>query len=635
MRMKWAFTLVFAFVLLQGAAAARAQEVSQSPGGIDELKEQIAKLARVEGDASVPAEVRNLNRGFLEERRARLRALLQNKLEALRSYRAAVGSALTPDETRQVDDSILGIEKDLRELQPGATRPAAAEASTAGVAPSVAPPVVTGGGVAVARASGARTASALFAPAAPRQDLVPVGSDPDPSDDNVIRKAIREQIVSLSGEVGRAAPAANQTLAQARMEAMDITANPLLYSLLLTNRMLPRDEFVRDIEAARIDKQTGGTGGNAGSTTLVSKGGTPAVLGFAVENGGLTRSVDGTTVTFRGNPVGLVEAFQKTGFIPSYRDSQSASLLRKLSFSVSFDTSRGDTPGTFLANRQQLSSYSLRYEFKNDRDPRNPKYKKDWERLVSGHAQSMVNGIARIQRFLDTHPAYVAWRTAAQEAVAAASPGDLPDVLARQFEAFQAIEIPAELAALVESFQTDFTAYRQERGKLLDLVAKAPIFTLEYVNDRRPGLIDTSTLNFIAETGMFEGRADLTFNGTVTFFNADPGAGMKRVRNFDNSLRLDVPLGDMRRFGAFLTFAGKYQRMMEDEKTSGGAAMATKGDIATGQLLLTIPVGKTGFKIPISMSFANRTEFIKEKEVKGNFGFTFDLDSVLQRLKPF
>ncbi|HEX7956633.1 MAG TPA: hypothetical protein VF508_06810 [Pyrinomonadaceae bacterium] len=110
---------------------------------------------------------------------------------------------------------------------------------------------------------------------------------------------------------------------------------------------------------------------------------------------------------------------------------------------------------------------------------------------------------------------------------------------------------------------------------------------------------------------------------------------MKRVRNFDNSLRLDVPLGDMRRFGAFLTFAGKYKRMLEDEKTAAGATIATKGDMATGQLLLTIPVGRTGFKIPISMSFANRTEFIKEKEVRGNFGFTFDLDSVLEKLKPF
>src|SRR5205085_507175 len=228
-------------------------------------------------------------------------------------------------------------------------------------------------------------------------------------------------------------------------------------------------------------------------------------LGFAVENGGLTRTVDGTTVTFRGNPVGLVEAFQKTGFIPSYQDSKSTELLRKLSFSVSFDTSRGNTPGTLLANRQQLSSYSFRYEFKNDRDPRNKKYADEW-------------------------------------------------------------------------------------AKLVEIIAKAPIFTVEYVNNRRPGLIDTSTLNFIAETGMFQGKADLTYNGTVTFFNSSPGAGMKRVRNFDHSLRLDMPIGDPRRFSGILTFAGKYKRLMEDEMTSGGAKMKIKGDMATGQLLFTIPI---------------------------------------------
>ena len=110
---------------------------------------------------------------------------------------------------------------------------------------------------------------------------------------------------------------------------------------------------------------------------------------------------------------------------------------------------------------------------------------------------------------------------------------------------------------------------------------------------------------------------------------------MKRVRNFDHSLRLDMPIGDPRRFSGILTFAGKYKRLMEDEMTSGGAKMKIKGDMATGQLLFTIPIKGSGFKIPISLTFANRTEFVKEKEVRGNFGFTFDLDSILEKFKPF
>lgn len=39
--------------------------------------------------------------------------------------------------------------------------------------------------------------------------------------------------------------------------------------------------------------------------------------------------------------------------------------------------------------------------------------------------------------------------------------------------------------------------------------------------------------------------------------------------------------------------------------------------------------------IPISFTIANRTELVKEKEVRGNFGFTFNLDQILARFNPF
>ena len=42
-----------------------------------------------------------------------------------------------------------------------------------------------------------------------------------------------------------------------------------------------------------------------------------------------------------------------------------------------------------------------------------------------------------------------------------------------------------------------------------------------------------------------------------------------------------------------------------------------------------------GMQLPLSFTFANRTELVKEKEVRGNFGFTFNFDSLLSRIKPF
>lgn len=657
MSTKWLGILLIAAILLFSNIVAQGQETAREPS-IGELKEQIAKLLSIDRDETVPADVKSINRKFLEQRRAQLRLLLQKNIEGLRSYRAKAGSVLTAEETKVIERSISEWQADL-DSQP-AQLPQASTLTQPVSSPATSiVPATDGNGSGSGNANGnangngSTTLNESFgstlgpsltahaaAPPSPGQDFVPKGSDPAGTD--LVRDDVRRQLAAVVREVaGAQAVPGVRTLAQARKEAFDITANPQLYAeliaLILTNKMLPRDDFIRDIETARIDKQVGGGETNAGSTSLVTKGGTPAILGFAVENGALSRKVDGTTVTFRGNPIGLVEALQKKGFVPSFEDdSDSAKLLRKLSFSLSFDTSRGASPGTLLANRQQLSGYSLRYEFKNDRDPRNHKYKTQWESLVTDHAQKVANDIGRVMRFLDTHPAYRSWLTSAKEAVAGASNAELADVITRQFDGLQAIEIPAELAALVESFSTDFTAYRSHRSKLLEIVAKAPIFTFEYVNARRPGLIDTSNLKFIAETGLFKGKGDLTYNGSLTFFNADPGAGMKRIRDFDNSLRLDVPLGDVRKIGNFvLTFAGQYKRLMENDMTSTNSVMNIKGDIATGQVLFTIPVKGSGVKIPLSFTFANRTELVKEREVRGNFGFTFDLDALFAKFKPF
>ena len=53
-----------------------------------------------------------------------------------------------------------------------------------------------------------------------------------------------------------------------------------------------------------------------------------------------------------------------------------------------------------------------------------------------------------------------------------------------------------------------------------------------------------------------------------------------------------------------------------------------------GQAKLTIPLGNTGIQLPLSLTVANRTELIKEKEVRGQFGFTFDFSKLVNALNP-
>jgi hypothetical protein len=89
--------------------------------------------------------------------------------------------------------------------------------------------------------------------------------------------------------------------------------------------------------------------------------------------------------------------------------------------------------------------------------------------------------------------------------------------------------------------------------------------------------------------------------------------------------------GDM-----LLSFSGRYERLNGDTIDAFGVVTpGTKGDLAFGQAKLTIPIADWGIKLPLSVTFANRTELIKESTVRANFGFTFDLDPIFARFKPF
>src|SRR5262249_43930836 len=139
-------------------------------------------------------------------------------------------------------------------------------------------------------------------------------------------------------------------------------------------------------ESARTDKSVGASNTASGTTNLVSKGSIPSLLGFAVENGALSRTVSGTTVTFQGSPTGIIEARANQRLIQSYLNEDGVPILqvlRRVGFSTTFDTSRGTTSpaeGTpaqpvFTGSSQQLASWSFRVSLVNRRDPRHPVYR--------------------------------------------------------------------------------------------------------------------------------------------------------------------------------------------------------------------------------------------------------------------
>ncbi len=93
------------------------------------------------------------------------------------------------------------------------------------------------------------------------------------------------------------------------------------------------------------------------------------------------------------------------------------------------------------------------------------------------------------------------------------------------------------------------------------------------------------------------------------------------LRDVQLAGQLDRKLGEVAGFGnATLTMAGSYQWMKE----------VVTGHIGVFQTKLSLPAGKT-VKIPFSVTWANRTELIKEKDVRGQVGLTLDMDSLFRQ----
>ena len=305
-----------------------------------------------------------------------------------------------------------------------------------------------------------------------------------------------------------------------------------------------------------------------------------------------------------------------------------------------------------VGDRQQLSALSFRYEFVNHRDPRLKRYEREWEEFVANEgvrlgAQIFATTLAinnfgtRTSPMSFKDPALQAWldQTNTLIAAAGADPDELERILRSQTEALPVKLVSEETIHAVTDYARQFQAYTEMKNKLLDWIANARVFTVEYTNDRSVNAPDTSNFNFIAATGT--GRhIDLTANGSFTFFNkplaASPTAPRsKRMRDFQFAGQIDIPfnLGNAGQFDFW--FSGRYERLLEDAMTPAGILMPnTSGDIAVGQFGLNIPIKGLGMKFPVSLTFANRTELIKEKEIRGNFGFTFNWDTLLSRLKP-
>jgi hypothetical protein len=426
-------------------------------------------------------------------------------------------------------------------------------------------------------------------------------------------------------------------------------------------------------DEARPDKQLGAGASSSGSTSLTSKGSVPDVLGFAVENGALVQSASGTAITFSARPLQLVQALQKTGWVQSYKDIENnptLGILNRFSFGVTFDTTRGGTNGVFTGSTNQVSAFLAHVDLLNWRDPRSKRFDPQWEKLRAGALQEMSNKIYAVLDKVFDDPAfqkeYDTWKKDilidVTRALTSKDASTLANISAKAFTDFPPASVVPGAEAIVKSAADATTAVLTARQNILDYVGTAPIISFEYTDNLAvkavapsPQLPDISNLKLIVEAAPFHGGS-FTLNGSATIFNSPPvGFAAKRLRDAQASAQLDVPIKTVVSTlgNVLLSFSGRFEHIASDTLPTivaavpgamnlslpsladvfSGTGAALKGNLGLFQAKLTIPVKNSGVKIPLSVTWANRTELIKESDVRGNIGVTFDMDTIVGSLK--
>ena len=668
--------VLLAITLLMGIVA-QGQTAQENAERIRQLRAEITKRET----ADVPSDLVDLNRSKLIERRAELRTLLKVEIQNLQKHRTLLGEAITPEESQKIDEVVRNLGAEIDRLGASIQAELAAERpGTNNVMVSVQPlppsnPSASGNNNSQPPPNTASTNNAIAtvpvtvpAPSAPPPALAgPLSVAPPQGNADESKETINcpdvDQGTKAASELDKIVCGLVRDI-PLRRAARNFATNRIdlgsdqrfeLVKILIAKKATP--SYLVEAEDVRMDKQMGTTPGDNNSTSLVAKGGVPAILGFAVENGGLTRSVDGSAITFRGNPVGLFNAVANRGFVPSVKEDENDPLLRFLkrtSFAFTFNTDRGPDLGVFTGTKQQLSSFSGRVELINNR--RASQYIKDWEDFLSTKAQRLADVINESEFIDDSDPqnrkwldpALQAWFEQTQAALATATDPEISGILQARLDNLPVDQLQPQTKMFLDAIEQNLGLYMSGRDELLAKINSGTLVTFEYLNKREVNAPDTSNFTFIAEKGTQGGKVDFTFNGSLTMFNnldalrsfvsmnpTLPRA--RRLRDFQFAGQIDVPFGSVWEFGQFVFFAGgRYERLLENATTDLGQILPnTKGDIGYLQLGLKVPIKGTGFKIPFSVTFANRTELIKEKTIKGNFGFSLDLDTLFARFKPF
>lgn len=426
----------------------------------------------------------------------------------------------------------------------------------------------------------------------------------------------------------------------------------------------------------RTDQQLGAGASATGTTSLVTKAGSSQLISLAVDSGGLTRSVNGTTATLGTNSDQIFRTV--TNHNPNcllYVNCTSLgwfedNILNKLSLSAGFSlaqqstttaASSGQASGSassavsnvaIPSGAGRLANISAKFEVRNKFDPHQQAFQSKWKDLVDANAD-MKAAIKTIGDNTDLIKATLQKdapqldQDALYQAAKSDKSGTVLDNYFNEYftAALQKVEVDASLPVNVVNVLQNRATYHDLWNTMLDNAA-GTLFTVQYTFDQP--LNQPKTHDFTVVYGYsFKTMGAVTANGGFSLYDGALPAGAQygRFHYGQISAEYDQNLsGKTSSLQEQLTLAAYWQYQPQPSVLNIAAGtvapgtnipipngtqefVGTAGSLWVAQGKLTIK-GAGGIDIPVGVSWSNKTDLLQGSKVGAQVGISYDLSSL-------
>jgi hypothetical protein len=251
------------------------------------------------------------------------------------------------------------------------------------------------------------------------------------------------------------------------------------------------------------------------------------------------------------------------------------------------------------------------------------------------------------------------WQTLATAQFNSLSPSASDDEIRAMFKTLgddlaEKVKTAPQVIAAAQGDVSSLIKAGKEKVKTYTDIMKSPTLSFEYNYVRQstnqiPGSTSTTTTSVASPlpnlstfsliyNSYFLAGSQLSLNGIATIFDSLPaGATGGRMRDVEATAQVDIPLPQISSIGKpTLTFSGLYMDLINQPLGQpllvNGVPESRTGNIGLFQGKFTIPASKgSGVSVPLAFTYSNRTELIKQSDVRGSIGVTFNLDSIFSK----